>query len=106
MSTHSNSVHRTYEFRSGPYDAEGYYYQYMPYNLKIPTNNKHYRLYLSRRANAYKKYHGKVRKSVDNDQLSSVAAHKAWLTRELKDIQYWFKRDIFEQCNNLLITQK
>ena len=70
--------------------------------LNIPIKNKHYRVYSSQRANAYKKYHGKVRNSIVNNKLSSLAAHKAWLTRELQDIQYWSKKDIIEQCNELL----
>ena len=70
--------------------------------LNIPFKNKHYRVYSSQRANAYKKYHGKVRNSIANNKLSSLAAHKAWLTRELQDIQYWYKKDIIEQCNELL----
>ncbi len=70
--------------------------------LNIPIKNKHYRVYSSRCANAYKKYHGKVRKSIVNNKLSSLAAHKAWLTRELDDIKHWYKRDIIEQCNELL----
>ena len=70
--------------------------------LKIPNNNSHYRIYLSRRANAYKKYHNKVRKSIANDTLSSIAAHKAWLTRELHDIRAWYKMDIIDLCNELL----
>ena len=70
--------------------------------LKIPVNNKHYRVYSSRVANAYKKYHGKVRKSIENNKLASLAAHKSWLTRELQDIRYWYKQDIVSQCNQLL----
>jgi hypothetical protein len=70
--------------------------------LRIPNSNSHYRIYLSRRANAYKKYHNKVRKSIANDTLSSIAAHKAWLTRELDDIYIWYKVDIIDLCNELL----
>jgi hypothetical protein len=84
-------------------------YSYLNYNsgpvdawLNIPFKNKHYRVYSSQRANAYKKYHGKVRNSIVNNKLSSLAAHKAWLTRELDDIKRWYKQDIIEQCNELL----
>jgi hypothetical protein len=72
------------------------------WTLEIPMDNKHYRLYSSRRANAYKKYHAKVRKSIDNDNLFSLPSHKAWLTREKDHIAYLYKRDIIKYCNELL----
>ena len=99
--------HETIEFRSGPTENnnDGYWYTYSSFHMNVPKNNKHYRIYLSRRANEYKKYHAKVRKSIANNQLSSVSAHKAWLTRELKYLHRSFKRDIFEQCNELLANQ-
>ena len=70
--------------------------------FNVSSKNKHYRVYSSRVANAYKKYHGKVRKSIANDSLSSLAAHKSWLTRELQDIKCWYKNDITTECKQIL----
>ena len=102
--------YHSFDVRTGPCYSEGNFEkyawnQYPSFWMNVPKKNKHYRVYLSRRANAYKKYHGKVKKAIENGHPSSVAAHGAWLTRELKDVQKRFKDAIFEQCNELLAKQ-
>ena len=51
-----------------------------------PITYKNYRIYSSRRANIYKKFHQIVRKCIENKEYSSIAAHKASLTKKLNSL--------------------
>lgn len=54
----------------------------------IPILSKHYRIYSSRKANIYKKYHQSVRTSMENEEYFSLAAHKAHLTKRLDRLDW------------------
>jgi len=97
--------YKAIEFRAQNEINKAYWCTYSSFIMNVPKNNKHYRIYLSRCANQYKKYYAKVRKSISNDQHSSVSAHKAWLTRELKDLKWRFNSNLIEQCSELLAKQ-
>jgi|688.fasta_scaffold86219_8 hypothetical protein len=63
------------------------FYVYGRY-LTIPMLKKHYRIYSSRKANIYKKYHQSVRNSMENEEYFSLAAHKAHLTKRLETLNW------------------
>ena len=55
----------------------------------IPILSKHYRIYSSRKANIYKKYHQNVKTSMENEEYFSLAAHKAHLTKRLNRLDFY-----------------
>ena len=57
--------------------------------LKLPMAAKNYRIYLSRKANLYKKYYQNVRIAKKNKKFSSSAAHKDNFTKRRRILDWY-----------------